>query len=103
MTRKAFPLFAFLIILALVIAACGGGGGPTPSVGEPETVVQTVEVVRTVVVTVEVPVEGEPVAPPQPSGYGVIADRVRERGRLVCGGRTALTGFGYLDANGRNI
>ncbi len=32
-----------------------------------------------------------------------IFDRVIERGSLVCGVRTDLTGFGYLDADGRNV
>ncbi|MEA3439178.1 MAG: amino acid ABC transporter substrate-binding protein [Chloroflexota bacterium] len=34
---------------------------------------------------------------------GAILDRVKERGQLVCGSRTDLTGFGYLDESGRNI
>jgi len=34
---------------------------------------------------------------------GAILNRVKERGKVVCGGRTDLTGFGYLDENGRNI
>lgn len=36
-------------------------------------------------------------------GSGAILARVKDRGKLVCGGRTDLLGFGYLDANGRNI
>lgn len=32
-----------------------------------------------------------------------ILDRVLERGKVVCGARTDLAGFGYLDADGRNI
>lgn len=32
-----------------------------------------------------------------------IFSRVMDRGTLVCGGRTDLVGFGYLDDNGRNI
>ena len=32
-----------------------------------------------------------------------ILDRVRERGKVVCGARTDLAGFGYLDADGNNI
>jgi len=51
-------------------------------------------------VVVEVP--GETVIT-QPQGYGTILARVKERGRLVCGGRTDLLGFGYLDDNGNNI
>ena len=30
-------------------------------------------------------------------------DTIRERGSVVCGGRTDLAGFGYLDENGRNV
>lgn len=35
--------------------------------------------------------------------HGAIMARVKERGKLVCGGRTDLLGFGYLDENGNNI
>lgn len=34
---------------------------------------------------------------------GAILQRVKDRGKVVCGGRTDLLGFGYLDENGRNI
>lgn len=37
------------------------------------------------------------------TGTAEILQRVLDRGKLVCGGRTDLTGFGYLDENGRNI
>jgi general L-amino acid transport system substrate-binding protein len=46
---------------------------------------------------------GEPAAAVKPQGYGTIAARVRERGKVVCGIHKELLGFGYLDANGRNI
>lgn len=36
------------------------------------------------------------------AGSGEIIDRVRARGSLVCGVRTDLNGFGYLDADGNN-
>jgi len=92
--RKLFAITGVLIIAGLVLAACGGAA-PAPSVdGEPVTVVETV------VVTVEVP--GETVVT-EPQGYGTILARVKERGKLVCGGRTDLLGFGYLDDNGNNI
>lgn len=83
MFRKSFPVFAVLIVLALLTAACGGG--------------ETVTVVETVIVEVEVPAEAAP------SGRGEILDRVLDRGKLICGARTDLAGFGYLDENGRNI
>jgi general L-amino acid transport system substrate-binding protein len=95
MSRKLLFVFSTLIALSLLAAACGGGGGAA----------ETVEVIKTVIVTVEVPVEGE--APPpeisEPVGYGTITQRVKDRGTLVCGSRTDLFGFGYLDENGRNM
>lgn len=32
-----------------------------------------------------------------------ILDRVLERGKVICGGRTDLVGFGYLDGDGNNV
>lgn len=37
------------------------------------------------------------------SSGGEIMQRVLDRGTLVCGGRTDLTGFGYLDDAGNNV
>jgi general L-amino acid transport system substrate-binding protein len=86
MSRKLFPVFAFLLIFAFLITACGGSAPAA---------------VETVIVTVEVPAEAE--AAPAPSGSGEILNRVKDRGNLICGSRTDLAGFGYLDENGRNI
>jgi len=36
-------------------------------------------------------------------GRGAILNRVKDAGKLVCGGRTDLAGFGYLDETGKNI
>ena len=36
-------------------------------------------------------------------GRGAILNRVKDAGKLVCGGRTDLLGFGYLDESGKNI
>ncbi|MBM3143517.1 MAG: amino acid ABC transporter substrate-binding protein [Chloroflexi bacterium] len=44
-----------------------------------------------------------PSALAQETGYGTILTRVLERGKVVCGIHTELLGFGYLDANGRNV
>jgi len=38
-----------------------------------------------------------------PSGYGVNVQRIKDRGKVVCGSRTDLVGFGELDADGRNV
>jgi len=93
MFRKMFMLISVLIAISLLAVACGGE----------ETVVETVEVIKTVIV--EVPVEGEAVAPEiiQAAGYGETLQAVLSRGKVVCGVHTELLGFGYLDANGRNI
>ena len=38
-----------------------------------------------------------------PSGYGVLVQAIKDRGKVVCGSRTDLAGFGELDADGRNV
>jgi len=38
-----------------------------------------------------------------PSGYGAIVKAIKDRGKVVCGSRTDLAGFGELDADGRNV
>lgn len=106
MSRKIFVFLSALIVLAFVVTACSGAA-PTeaPGGGDEAPVVETVEVIQTVVVTVEVPAESsgeEPVAA-APSGYGTIVQRVIDRGSVICGGRTDLAGFGFLDDNGRNV
>ena len=110
MTRKALPLFAFLLVFALLITACGGGATPAPAEPQapaegaaPQTVVETVEVVKTVIVTVEAPAAPAEVQVAIPAGYGETLAAVKARGKVVCGVHTELLGFGYLDANGRNI
>lgn len=93
MARRLYPILSLLILAGLVLAACGGAAGGTTG-GEQ----QVVEVTRIVEVTSE--------AGPgqiQAVGYGSIHQRVRDRGTLVCGGRTDLAGFGFLDENGRNV
>jgi general L-amino acid transport system substrate-binding protein len=79
MKQKALLPLVVLTIFALLVTACGGAATPTAE---------------------DVVVE-EPM--PAPSGSGEIVSRVIERGKLVCGGRTDLLGFGYLDESGRNI
>jgi general L-amino acid transport system substrate-binding protein len=93
MFRKLFVVFSVLIAISLLAVACGGD----------DAAVETVEVIKTVIV--EVPVEGEAAAPEiiQAAGYGETLQAVLARGKVVCGVHTELLGFGYLDANGRNI
>lgn len=80
MSRKLYTLLALLIVASFVLAACGSTSTDSASSdGAAE----------------------EPAA--ASTGGNEIFDRVIERGNLVCGVRTDLTGFGYLDADGNNI
>jgi len=80
MLRKIFPLIAILMILALVMTACASA-----------------EEAPAAEVVAEEPEEAAPEA------AGGILARVKERGKLVCGGRTDLAGFGMLDDAGNNM
>jgi general L-amino acid transport system substrate-binding protein len=107
MSRKLFFVFSTLIAISMLVSACGGAKQvqtQPPSGGNEAPPVQTVEVVKTVIVTVEVPVSGTAVPPEviKPAGYGETLAAVQSRGKVVCGVHTELLGFGYLDENGRN-
>ncbi len=91
MKRNQVFLLLGILLIALVLGACA----PQPS-GE----TQTIEVTRVVEVTREVSASG---AAAQPAETKSRLQTVRERGKLVCGSRTDLSGFGYLDENGRNV
>jgi len=119
MKKKRLALISALLLVAFILAAC--------SQQEPETVEvevtrivevavgegEVMEVTREVEVQVEVPVEvtrvvevpaegGEAEPAPVAAAGGEIVQAILDRGRLVCGSRTDLAGFGYLDENGIN-
>jgi general L-amino acid transport system substrate-binding protein len=111
MTRKTYPLFALLTILAIMLAACGGGAtqAPQASGGEAQAspVVETVEVIKTVVVTVEAPAAPPAATTPQVQiqvaqapGFGETLQAVQARGNLICGVNGQLPGFSFLDPDG---
>ena len=80
----------FMVVLALtalLLSACGGTTSDTENTANTSS--NTEE---------EMP-EDQPVDQASES----ILQRVLDRGTLVCGGRTDLTGFGYLTADGENI
>jgi len=94
-SRKLFALLAVLLTLSMVLTACGQQEcpecpdcPPCPEAGEcpecPE-------------------VEECPPCPEAPAAGESRLQIVKDRGKVVCGGRTDLLGFGYLDASGRNI
>lgn len=84
MLRKLLPIIAVLVILALAVTACSSG--EEAPVVEPEG-------------GAEEPMEEEAA----PTSGGGVLERVKERGKVVCGGRTDLAGFGMLDDAGNNI
>jgi general L-amino acid transport system substrate-binding protein len=84
MSRKLYILLATLVILSMLVSACAKAPATEPAKA-PAT---------------EPAEEGGEEVQFQ---RGEILARVLERGKLVCGGRTDLLGFGYLDENGRNI
>lgn len=118
MSRKVITLFALFVIASLVLAACGGETSPTPEVEDIQPgitdVMETEPVTEAVEETTAVPETGSQTTPEaspepgggggvvQPAGYGTITQRVIDRGQLVCGSRTDLAGFGFLDENGQN-
>ena len=86
MSRKALSaLLTLVILLSLVLAACGSTEEcpecpECPAVDCPEVD-----------------------CPACPEVGQDILGTVQDRGKVICGSRTDLLGFGYLDENGRNI
>ena len=109
MTRKSYSLIAFLVLLALLVAGCGGRA-TTPAPQEPAggaeapPVVETVEVVKTVIVTLEVPAAATTpqvqIQVAQAPGFGETLTAVQGRGNLICGVNGQLPGFSYLNPDG---
>jgi general L-amino acid transport system substrate-binding protein len=96
--KKLSLLTLVLMLSALILAACGGAEEcpecpPCPEAGECPECPECPEVA-------ECP---ECPACPVVAGTGEILAAVQARGKIVCGSRTDLLGFGYLDANGRNV
>jgi len=87
MTRKTLSaLLTLLILVSLVLAACGAPQECPECPPCPECPK-----------VVECPACPE-VAPAQD-----ILGTVLDRGKVICGSRTDLLGFGYLDENGKNV
>lgn len=121
MSRRILALVSLLLVAALVLGACSPQPTPTdgpeveaptepvqielpteivqPEATEPE--VSEPEVTEAAETPTEVPAVGGGQVT-EPAGYGTITQRVVDRGTLICGSRTDLAGFGFLDENGRN-
>jgi general L-amino acid transport system substrate-binding protein len=80
-------LWALLLVLALIMTACAPAQ-ECPECPEPDC-----------------PECPEcPDCPEAPAAVtGALFNTVMERGKLICGSRTDLLGFGYLNADGRNV
>lgn len=75
MRRKTQLLFSLFVLLGLVLSACAAATPePADDNGEAEGFTR-----------------------------GAILSRVKDRGNLICAGRTDLLGFGYLDDAGNNL
>ena len=121
MSRKLMSLFSLLVVLSMVLAACSSTAtteapaAPTEAMTEPtEAMVEPTEAMAEPTEAMAEPTDsgGTPAAAApaggeaqtsEPVGYGSIVQRVLDRGKVICGGRTDLAGFGYLDDAGRNI
>ena len=98
MNRKLLAVLGVLLVLSMVLTACGAQECPEcpdcpvcPEAGEcPECP--------------ECPEVGEcPECPEVPAAGEARLEIVKARGKVVCGSRTDLLGFGYLDAAGNNV
>ncbi len=90
MSRKYLYFFTAVILVALAAAACQQASGPAPAAP-----------VETVIVTVEVPVEssgGGDTTVAMPSSDTL--QTIQDRGKLICGSRNDLPGFGFLNEDG---
>lgn len=87
MSRKLLSLFAILIIASMLLVACGSAA---PANNNAANNVANNAVEEHADDTME------------EMSSSPIFDRVRENGKIVCGSRTSLPGFGYLDADGNN-
>ncbi len=96
MLRRITLVVSILIVASLALTACGPAATPAPASSDGGA-------------SAEQPTSppasdsgGDEAMPAQSSGQGEIMKRVLERGSVVCGGRTDLAGFGFLDDNGNN-
>ncbi len=83
MSRKIFALLSLFVVLSILLTACAQQAECPECTPCPEC-------------------PEEAAAPAAEEGQSRL-EIVKERGKVVCGSRTDLLGFGYLDENGRNV
>jgi general L-amino acid transport system substrate-binding protein len=84
MKIRFFTMCSLLLVAAFVLSSCTTPT-PAPAPTEAPALAETPEVV------------------PAPPTEQKILDAVKARGKLVCGVHTELPGFGYIDADGKNV
>lgn len=88
--RSLFKLLSLLTVSAILLAACG-------------TAAECPEITPCPACPTCAECPACPECPASTAAAGAILDAVRSRGKVVCGVHTSLPGFGYLDANGKNL
>ncbi|MDH5606234.1 MAG: amino acid ABC transporter substrate-binding protein [Anaerolineae bacterium] len=102
MTKKLYTLFVLLIISSMLLVACGGGAANNTGANNADNNMAANDSGNDGNDSAATDDGGE--APAQDTGStSPILDRVRANGKVVCGSRTDLAGFGYLDADGNNV
>jgi len=99
--RKLLALLTVLMVTSLLLAACGAPATEAPVPEEPAPA----EPAEPAEPAPEEPTEapGETEGPAPAAQGGGILEAIKARGKLICGGRTDLAGFGMLDDAGNNI
>jgi general L-amino acid transport system substrate-binding protein len=107
MSRKSFNILGIFVIVAMVLTACGGGAvnnsGDAANAGNTGNAVDSGNTADNANANTANVADGGDSPEPAAQTSESILDRVRERGLLICGGRTDLPGFGSLDADGNNV
>jgi general L-amino acid transport system substrate-binding protein len=94
MNRRVVSIaLALVLVVPMVLTACGAT--PAPTAAPTSAAASEAAPCPTCAPPAEAPSGAAPT--------GAILDAVRARGKVVCGVHTSLPGFGYLDADGRNV
>jgi len=99
--RKLLALLTVLTVTSLLLAACGAPATEAPAPAEPAPAEPAEPAPAEPAEPTEAPGTTEGPAPAAQGGG--ILEAIKARGKLICGGRTDLAGFGMLDDAGNNI
>lgn len=102
--RKLLPLFSWLVLASLALAACGTPATVTP-VGAEITPIATIEIPatgnETPTASAEAPAgDTTPTAVIAPVAGGERLQAVLDRGKVICGVHGTFQGFGFVESDG---